>query len=110
MLQIIGTKSSRDTLKAIRFVKERNISYQFVDLTQRKLSEKELNSIFNASIGVTLIDTTSSYYKKNGYSYRVYDEKEELREHNELFILPILRNSNKVNVGYREEFILENKE
>ena len=41
MLQVIGTARSKDTQKAIRYLKERSLPFQFVDLGSRTLSEKE---------------------------------------------------------------------
>lgn len=103
MLQIIGTTSSRDTQKAVRFCKERRIPFQFVDLRERTLSEREWESVF--ACGSPLIDEESQYYRKNGYSYREYDEKEEVKEHPELLILPILRCGGKAVVGLDTSFL-----
>ena len=38
-IQIIGTKKSNNTKKAIRFFKERNIKFHFMDLNERKIAE-----------------------------------------------------------------------
>ena len=48
MLQIIGRNKDKNTRAAIRWVKERRVEYQFVDLDERKLSPKEWNSIFQS--------------------------------------------------------------
>lgn len=107
MLQIIGTTASRDTQKAIRYCKERRIPFQFVDLEERSLSEREWESIFRS--GMSLVDPKSRYYMKNGYSWREYDEREEVKAHPELLILPILRLGGKVSVGFDEALIQEVK-
>ena len=110
MLQIIGRNKDKYTRTAIRWVKERRVEYQFVDLDERKLSPKEWNSIFQSvEESLDLIDRESQYYKKNGYGWREYDPKEEVMEHTELLVLPILRNGMKAHVGWNEIWVEENK-
>lgn len=106
MIQIVGTKKSRETAQAIRFCKERSIAFQFVDLRARSLSSGEWESIFAAIEAEELIDTSSRYYKKEGYSYRLYDPRQELIAHPELLRLPILRFRGVAVVGFDEEVIL----
>lgn len=110
MLQIIGKNKDKNTRAAIRWVKERRIPYQFVDIDERKLSPKEWNSIFQSVDDLeSIIDKESQYYKKNGYGWREYDAKEEVMEHVELLILPVLRNGMKAHVGWDEKWVEENK-
>ena len=110
MLQIIGRNKDKNTRTAIRWVKERRVEYQFVDLDERKLSPKEWNSIFQSvEDSEDLIDRESQYYKKNGYGWREYDPKEEVMEHTELLVLPFLRNGTKAHVGWSEKWVEENK-
>ena len=110
MLQIIGINKDKNTIAAIRWVKERRIEYQFIDLDERKLAMKEWNSIFQSTEDAEeLIDKDSQYYKKNGYAWRDYDAKEEVMEHTELLVLPILRNGMKAHVGWSEKWVEENK-
>ena len=42
MIQIIGTKKNRATQHALRFFKERRITFQWRDLTEKGLSRGEL--------------------------------------------------------------------
>lgn len=107
MLQIIGTQKCRSTQKAVRWCKERRIEFQFINLSEKKLSEKEYESIFRSSSPEEYIDIESAYYKKNGYSYREYNPKEEVIEHPELLKTPILRNKGKAHCGFDEDFIME---
>jgi len=106
MLQIIGTKSSKDTNKAVRYCKERRIDFQFVDIKERLLAPKEWESIFNAENAEKLIDTSSALYKKK-YAYMEFDAQEEVMEHPELLTLPVLRNKGKAIIGFDEAFIKE---
>jgi len=108
MIQIIGTLSSKDTQKAIRYMKERRKEFQFVDLEERRLSKKEWESIFSSISGDEFIDKDSKYYTKNGYSYREYDPREEVQEHPELLKLPVLRNRSRAAVGFDRTFMEEN--
>lgn len=100
MIQVIGTKKCKETQKAIRAMKERGIKYQFVDLKERELSSREWDNIFSHYSGDELINTLSSVYKKKGFSYMVFDAKEELMENSDLLITPILRSKNKVKKGF----------
>lgn len=109
MLQIIGSTSSRDFQKAVRYCRERRIDFQIVDIKERKLSEKEWKSIFQSlSDPMDAIDENSQYYKKNGYSFREFDPEEEVREHIELLKMPVLRAGQKAHVGFSEDFIKGN--
>lgn len=108
MLQVIGTRKDKNTQKAERYLKERRIAYQFVDISEKRLSEKEWKSIFaSASSPEALINRNSSFYKKKGYEYMDYDPVEELIEHPELLVLPVLRNGQKCVFTLDEDFIRE---
>lgn len=108
MIQIIGTKKSKDTQKAIRLCREARIEYQFVDLKERDLSKREWESIIaSVSDKEELIDKDSDYYKKEGFAFRDYDPIEEVILHPELLVLPVLRRKNKVVLGFEAAFIKE---
>jgi arsenate reductase-like glutaredoxin family protein len=105
MIQIIGTKKCKETAKAIRSCKERNLPFQFVDLAQRSLSEGEWDSLFRTFEPLSLIDSESAYYKKQGYEYREFDPREELVEHPELLKTPILRSKGRVHACFDLEVL-----
>lgn len=102
MLQIIGTKESPDYRKAVRYAKERRIPFQEVNTREYKLSKRELDSIFAHG---NPVDTSSAYYRKNGYEWREYSPREEVEEHQELLVNPILRSGGKAAFGFDEEFL-----
>ena len=107
MIQIIGTKKCKDTAKAVRACKERNIPYQLVDLNERELSNGEWNNIFQHYDADNLVDKNSKIYKKKGYSYMEYDSKEELIENPLMLKTPIIRQKGKVYQGFDLKIIEE---
>ncbi len=102
-IQIIGTKKCNNTKKAIRFFKERNIPYYFVDLNERELSAGELSAITSRIPASELIDSESKIYKKKGYEYMDFDPLEEISENNLLIRTPVVRNGKLVTAGYDEK-------
>ena len=108
MLQLIGNKKNRDVQKVERYLKERRIPYQYIDITKKELSEKEWKSIFNSvSDPMDVVDTEGQYYQKNGYAWKEYNPIEEIVNHPELLKLPVLRNGQKCCFSLDEAFIEE---
>ncbi len=109
MLQIIGRKDNNDYRKAVRYCKEHRVPFQEVNTKEYKLSKRELDSIFSSLRNPDdAIDKSSAYYKKNDYEWREYNAREEVEEHQELLLNPILRNKDKVALGFDEAFLKEN--
>ncbi len=102
-IQVIGTKKCNRTKKAVRFFKERNIPYHFVDLNERELSPGEFSAIVSKIPPEELIDKDSRVYKKKGYEYMEYDPLEEIGENNLLIKTPVVRNGKMVTAGYEEK-------
>lgn len=103
VIQIFGTKKCRDTQKALRFFKERQIDTQFIDLTQKGVSKGELDSIRRSVPLNHLIDTESREYDKRNLKYLVHDIEEQLLEHPLLFRTPIVRCGKKAAVGHEPD-------
>jgi len=103
-IQIFGTAKCFDTKKAQRYFKERNIKFQFVDLSKFSMSRGELKSVRNAIGGSldSLINEKSKKYDSSFIKYLASDEakEEKLLENGELFKTPIVRNGKKATVGY----------
>ena len=102
-IQIFGIKKSFETQKAERYFKERKIKYQFIDLKQKELSKRELESIRAAVGGVNnLIDDKSKDYNKlNLGAIRSSEIKEEILLKNpSLYRVPMVRNGKQATVGY----------
>jgi arsenate reductase len=101
-IQIFGIKKSFETQKAERYFKERKIKYQFIDLKQKELSKRELESISAAVGGINnLIDDKSKDYNKlNLGAIRSSEIKEEILLKNpSLYRVPIVRNGKQATVG-----------
>lgn len=104
-IQIFGAKKCFDTQKAERYFKERRIKYQFIDLNQKALSKRELESV-RAAVGLkNLINEKSKEYVRLNISQIRSDQmKEELLLNNpKLYKTPIVRNGKLATVGYVPE-------
>ena len=102
-IQIFGLNKCFDTKKALRYFKERNIKFQFIDLSQKSLSKGELASVL-ANVGSLeeLINEKSKNYEKSFIKYVAgQDAKiEKLLEDGTLFKTPIVRNGKQSTIGY----------
>ena len=103
-IQIYGTAKCFDTKKAQRYFKERNIKFQFVDLSKYGMSKGEYQSIKKA-LNMKLEDLVNEKSKKYESSFIKYlaseeAKEEKLLENQELFKTPIVRNGKKATVGY----------
>lgn len=104
-IQIFGKKKCFDTKKAERYFRERNITFQFVDLAEKSISKGELQSI-RAAVGLNnIIDSKSKEYKKCNLDRIVSaNMREELLLKNPvLYKTPIVRNGRQATVGYETE-------
>jgi arsenate reductase-like glutaredoxin family protein len=105
-IQIFGTKKCNDTKKAQRFFKERNISFQFIDMNEKGLSKGELRSVCQSVGGMdNVIDETCR--DKDALAlvkYIAADEREDkLLENQQIIKTPIVRNGKQATVGYQPE-------
>ena len=105
-IQIFGKSKCFDTKKAQRYFKERGISFQFIDMTQKGMSKGEYNSVKQAVGGMDkLIDEKT----KDQQTYLLIkylaeeDKEEKLLENPKLFKTPIVRNGKKATVGFEPE-------
>lgn len=103
MIQIFGVKNCNDTKKAIRFFKDRKINVQFINLKEKEISKGELKSITKNFEIEDLLDREGKEFKKRNLNYYVFDTLELLTENPILFKTPILREKDKVTIGYKPE-------
>lgn len=105
-MQLFGTKKSKDTRKAERFFKERNIKFHFVDLKERDLSPREFESIKNYVGGIDEM-INWDHRDKDGLAhlkYLVDHQKDEyLMDHPDLLKMPIVREKNIAIIGHDEK-------
>ncbi|MCR5150709.1 MAG: arsenate reductase family protein [Clostridiales bacterium] len=106
-IQIFGTNKCFDTKKAQRYFKERNIKFQYVDLTQKSLSRGELDSV-RKSTGLSIeeiLNEKSKDYEKSFIKYIAGEEAkiEKILENGTLLKTPIVRNGKQATVGYSPE-------
>ena len=102
MLQLIGRQKCKDTKKAERFLKERNIDFHFIDLNKKDLSAGEFRNICRFIDPEELIDKDSAEYRKKGYEYMDYDAAEEVFENQKLIKTPVLRTDFGAFAGFSE--------
>lgn len=104
-IQIYCGKKTFDAQKAERFFKERRIPFQTLDLKKHRLGEREIRMMISA-IGIEeLIDRADKKVKEHPACY--YDREELLipaiQENPWLLRLPIVRNGNRMTIGFRPE-------
>lgn len=93
-VQIFGVKKSADTRKAQRFFSERRIKMHFVDLTERAMSEGELQRFVQRFGLEQLIDRASKRYDELGLRHASSSPSrwmERLMEEPLLLKLPLVR-------------------
>lgn len=100
MIQIFGTKKCKDTAKAVRYFKERNIQVHLVDLAEKGMSRGELKNITRNIPVEELIDVNSKAYEKRNLKYIKHNIEEELLSDGTMFRTPVVRDGLKSSVGY----------
>jgi len=101
-VQIFGIDKCFDTKKAQRYFKERNIKFQYIDLTVKSLSKRELDSVESVVGLANLINKDLKDYERLnlGKINSSAIKKEILLENPKLYITPIVRNGRQATVGY----------
>jgi len=103
IIQIFGTNKCQNTKAAQRFFKERRVPIQFIDLTEKGLSEGEFQSIKKAVGLENMMDREGKEYQKLNLKYQRFDMEGKLKENNLLLKTPVVRQSPKATVGYAPE-------
>lgn len=105
-IQIFGTNKCFDTKKAMRYFKERNIKYQFVDMKEKGLSKGEYNSIKQAVGGLEKM-LNPKCKDKDALAMIQYiadeDKDEKVLENQKVLLTPIVRNGKQATGGYQPE-------
>lgn len=102
-IQIFGTGKCFDTKKAVRYFKERNIKYQFIDMKEKGLSKGEYNSV-KQSVGGLNAMLDEKCKDKDALALIKYiadeDKDEKVLENQKVLRTPIVRNGKQATVGY----------
>lgn len=103
IIQIFGKAKCFDTKKAQRFFKERGVKIQYVDILEKGLSPRELQSVVQAVGDINaLVDTKADSYAL--FCVLTPEAKpDKLLEDPRLFKTPITRFSGKACVGVQEK-------
>lgn len=104
-IQIYYTKNNFEVQKARRFLKERRVPFSEVDLNKHLPGQRELRLFAQAAGGMqALVDRTAKGERADYVRQLSIDEviAEELLTHPQLIRCPIIRNGQKVMVGYDE--------
>ncbi|HOD93271.1 MAG TPA: ArsC family transcriptional regulator [Clostridia bacterium] len=102
-IQIFGKSKCFDTKKAERFFKERKISFQYIDMLNKGMSKGELEKVIKGAGGIEkLLDLKAKDQDKlMQIKYAKEQDKFDMLLLNQhLVITPVVRNGNKVTVGY----------
>lgn len=102
-IQIFGTKKCADSRKAERFFKERRIQFHYRDLSEKGISQGELDNIKKVIPIEELIDRDGKQFQKRNLGYMRFNIEEELLNDALLFKTPIVRNGKLVTVGYKPD-------
>lgn len=104
-IQIFGSKKCAQSRKAQRFLRERGIPFQWIDLTQRSFFAGELDNILRVLGSVdVLLDPDKKEYCMIRYLTE-QGQREKLLEDPSYCRTPILRCGNRVAVGYDPVFL-----
>ena len=105
-IQIFGTNKCFDTKKAMRYFKERNIRFQFIDMKEKALSKGEYASVKQAVGGLDKL-LNQNCKDKDALALIKYiseeDKDEKVLENQTVLSTPIVRNGKQATVGYKPE-------
>ena len=105
-IQIFGTKKCFDTKKAIRYFKERNVPFQFIDMKEKGMSKGEYRKVKQAAGGLdALLDSGCKDQDTLALVRHLTEEQkdEKVLENQQILKTPIVRNGQKAIVGYKPD-------
>lgn len=104
-IQIYVSKKNFDQQKAERFFKERRVQVQVIDLKKHPLGEREIRTMIAGAGLENLIDREDKKVKEHPACY--YDRESLLipaiQETPWLLKSPVVRNGNRVTIGYQPD-------
>ncbi len=105
VIQIFGSRKSRDTQKVERYFKDRGLKYQFIDLAEKGISKGELDSVCSVIPIEHLIDRESREFTRLNLAYISFEIYEMLLEHPLLMKMPVIRYGKTVSCGFNQGVI-----
>jgi arsenate reductase-like glutaredoxin family protein len=107
-VQIFGRKDCSETRKAERWFRERRISVHFVDLKQKGLAPRELESVAKPIGLENLLDRQSKRFLEKGLAFMSPARiSRVLLEDPLLLRTPIVRNGKEATLGMRPEIWMD---
>ncbi len=104
-VQIFGVRNSPATRAAERFFKERRITIQFVDLSQKPMAPGEIKRFIDRFGFAELIDRESKAYINAGFGYLKLSGAEllgKIERDPQLLRLPLVRSGSRLSIGRDE--------
>jgi len=111
MLKIYGIKNCDSVRKAIKFLKQHDIAYEFIDFRETPVNTKTIATWLKGTDIKTLFNTRGTTYRTLKLKEMNLDDIEKeawLSKENMLIKRPVITVDNKVIVGYNETHYLEN--
>lgn len=108
MIQIYLSKNNFDAQKIQRYLKERKIPFQVMDLNKHKLGERELDVFIRAAGSVKkLVDRTDKKVLSHPVAHFDTESliKEALLQKPTFLISPITRNGQKAMIGFDKDVL-----
>ena len=105
-IQIFGTKKCNDRKKAERFVKERGIKYQFIDMKEKGMSKGEFILVAQVNGGLeNIINWDGKDQDTLALIKYIADEDklEKVLENPSVIKTPVVRNGKQSTLGYQPE-------
>lgn len=111
MLKIYGIKNCDSVRKAIKFLKNNDIAYEFIDFRETPVDDTTIVSWLKGTDIKTLFNTRGTTYhtlKLKELDLSDEDKQKWLAKENMLIKRPVITLDNKVIVGYNETLYLDN--
>ncbi len=103
-IQLYVYKRSFDVQKAERYLKERRIAYQAVDLKKHRLGRRELELFAKGRGARAILNLEDEAVRSHPIAYAPDEQTvlDYLMENPQFLISPIIRDGQKVLIGYDE--------
>lgn len=105
MIKIYGIKNCDSVRKAVKYFKNHDIDYEFIDFRETPVSDKEISNWLKYSDIKTLFNTRGTTYRTLKLKELDLDDngkREWLAKENMLIKRPVIELDNDLIVGYNE--------